>query len=202
MAISAVRTVLASVLASVLATASLGALAGPAAAADCGSSRIRYGVTEYWTYWEYADEESVDGPGGAVTATLKKAQTKTTSIGGKAGAEAKDVFKGISASAELHGSVTWSTTIEKGRSFSHTITPDKYGHLRYRFQMYDVRWVKYIHYERCADEWAEQGSATVVSKTDGWRYWETDNGTGPPPDDGRTHTGPFSSGPPNPPVDT
>jgi hypothetical protein len=198
MAIAATRTTLALV----LTAASLGVVGGSAAAADCGKSHTRYGVTEYWTYWDYADEESVDGPGGTVTATIRKAQTKTTTVSGKVGAAAKEVFKGISASAEFNRSVTWSTTIEKGRSYSHDITPGKYGHIRYRFQMFDVRWVRYIDYERCADEWAEQGSATVVSKTDGWRYWETDTGTGPPPDDGRTHTGPFSAGPPNPPVDT
>ena len=176
-----------------------GVLGAPASVgAGCGKSGVRYGVTEYWTYWDYADEESVDGPGGSVTATIKKSQTKTTSIGGKAGGEAKKVFAGISA--EFSGSVTWSTTIEKGRSFSHDITPGRYGHLRYRVQMHDVRWVEYIDYERCADEWTDQGSATVVSKKEGWRYWETHDGAGPPPNDDRKHTGP-SSGPANPPVD-
>ena len=194
MAIKAVRGALALVLAS----AGLGALGGPAAAAGCGKSSVRYGVTEYWTYWQYADEESVDGPGGTVTATIKQTQTRTTSIGGKVGAEIKKAFAGLSA--EFNGSITWSTTLEKGRTYSRDISPGKFGHLRHRVRMHDVRWVEYIDYERCADEWTDSGSALLVSKTEGWRYWENARGDGPPPDDGVEHTPP-PKGPPNPPVE-
>jgi hypothetical protein len=186
-------------LALVLATAGIGATAGPAAAAGCGASSVRYGVTEYWTYWEYGDEESVDGPGGTVTATITKSQSKTTTIGGKVGAAAKKVFADLSA--EFNGSIAWTTTIERGRSYSHDITPGMYGHLRPRVEMHDVRWVEYIDYERCADEWTgTSGSAIVASKKTGWRYWESHHGEIPAPDDGRTHTPP-PKGPPNPPIE-
>jgi hypothetical protein len=113
----------------------------------------------------------VNGPGGSMSVTTRKTDTRTGTFG-----VATDVeIKGIIASAKVHVSSTIARTVsaEVGVTYTHKISRGYYGHMAYGTFAKKVGWKKVLHTSLCTKEVLKRGKAVIPTHSLGIRFWQT-----------------------------
>lgn len=100
-----------------------------------------------------------DGPGGTIVGSVTEASTLSGTFGAKGETTIGAIFAKVKV--EVSGSVTKSRTITKGHSYSHLVSPGKYGHMRYGSWGWNVSWAERRAYSNCAEETLAQGVAKI-----------------------------------------
>jgi len=112
-----------------------------------------------------------DGPGGTMTVSVATATTVSASASVTAGASVSGII--AQAKIEVSASVTKSTAITVGHTYTHPITAGRYGNMEYGSWGYNVSWRYYYRLENCTNSLRSSGTAKVPTTDVGWRYWET-----------------------------
>ncbi|MDI5966842.1 hypothetical protein [Streptantibioticus silvisoli] len=115
------------------------------------------------------------GPGGTISETVTSAKTISGTFSVSVGDKA-DVSLGVltdEAKIDISASVTGSTTVTTGHTYSHNITSNKYGNLQYGSYGYKFSWKKWVTSGSCTTTTQASGTAILPTTTTGWKYWET-----------------------------
>ncbi|MEU4223027.1 hypothetical protein AB0F17_01925 [Nonomuraea sp. NPDC026600] len=62
-----------------------------------------------------------------------------------------------------------------GHDYTQTISDGKYGNMWYRVFGYRVHWGQWARLHNCSEVRVGTGIASIPSRIEGWRYWETDH---------------------------
>ncbi|MEU6220928.1 hypothetical protein ABZ845_25995 [Streptomyces sp. NPDC047022] len=131
------------------------------------TGKSAYFVPSWWNGTEYKD-----GPGGSMTVSVTKAGTISASVTGSAEFSAGAII--AKAKTSVSATIGASFAITVGHQYSHDIARSKYGHLQYGSWGYKVSWAKYhTSGDGCRAVKAATGTATLPTKSVGWKYWET-----------------------------
>ncbi len=153
--------------------------AGLPVQAHADSASPRGCVTGYW--YDITSKTGIhmwdgktwykDGPGGTITTSV----TQDGSVSSTATGSGSFSVGGIVAQAkiEVSSSVTNSTTVTKGHTYTHDVAADKYGNLRYGSWGYYVGWARYYDSATCTTTKVAYGTARISSVALGWRYYAT-----------------------------
>jgi hypothetical protein len=166
------RRLLAGAAASVLGAVGLVAGATPQEAKAACPSDIYYSVKGSSSYVPFAGIPIYkDGKGG--TMSLTKDFTKSASYQVTAGAESEVGAVLAKAKVSVSASLTRTNSSTVTHNWSHTISPDKYGHAQYVAWGKTVTWVKYADTPQCTTKVLGRGTIKFPTNQEGWRYWET-----------------------------
>jgi hypothetical protein len=130
-----------------------------------------------------------DGPGGSMTvsvhhefevlAFVEADKTKTTtldqSIATTVGptVTTDDIVRAVSREVTPH--LEKRHMIFTGHDYTQDITKGKYGNMWYRVFGYRVHWGQWARLHNCSEVRIGAGIASIPSRIEGWRYWETDH---------------------------
>lgn len=146
----------------------------PAAQArlDCGSWGLYYVITSSkGVHLPFPGTHKKDGRGGKITVSVSKASTVTSQWGTTVEAEIGALFAKVKS--EVNHSSVRSTTSTVGHSYSHRVSPNRYGNVAYGAWANRVSWQAIYRWSNCSEELQSSGVATVVTEAHGFRYWET-----------------------------
>lgn len=62
-----------------------------------------------------------------------------------------------------------------GHDYTRTVSDGKYGNMWYRVFGYRVHWGQWARLHNCSEVRIGTGIASIPSRIEGWRYWETDH---------------------------
>ena len=101
--------------------------------------------------------------------------TTASTIGASGTVSAGATLSGIVAEAkvEISATISGSTSVTLGHTYSHTITSGKYGNMQYGSFGYSVGWKYYCDSATCTSILKSSGAAKLPTTAVGWRYWET-----------------------------
>lgn len=128
------------------------------------TSQTSYHLWDGKTWWK-------DGFGGTVTGTVSSSSTVSSTATGSGSFTVGGIV--AQAKIEVSPSVTNSTVTTTGHTYSHNITSNMYGNLRYGSWGYYVGWARYYDSASCTTTRVASGTAKVSSVAVGWRYYET-----------------------------
>jgi hypothetical protein len=118
----------------------------------------------------------IDGPGGQMTAWVKRWHTVEARV--KGGREVLYEFRFPEflkrARKEVVRDLARFHTIEFMHQYFRPIRDGKYGHMRYRVFGHRIRFQQWRRARDCGMHRIGFGIADVPTGTEGWKYWETD----------------------------
>lgn len=131
------------------------------------TSKTAYHIPSWWNGTKFKD-----GPGGTIAVSVTKSGTISAEITGTIEWSSNAII--AKAKAQVSVKVGGSVTITTGHNYSHDIRANKYGHLQYGSWGYKLTWKKYRSTGGgCGAVELGHGTATVPTSETGWKYWET-----------------------------
>ncbi|MQY05754.1 hypothetical protein [Actinomadura macrotermitis] len=113
----------------------------------------------------------VDGKGGTVTGRIDRSWTKSATL--EKGAEASIGAVWATVKGHVSKSATKSNTVTVGHWYTHDISRNKYGHIRYRVIGYRVLFYKMAVRRSCKTVLLDAFYGNIPTEQEGWKYWET-----------------------------